>query len=124
MTLSTNGLAYDVELHEHPLHFFDAEPLRVVRGIVFDLRNLALTVHEILVVIEVAGIGRDPVVTAEIFGPNHFLARHQRFVELLAVTRPDDPDRMVVPGDDLADGPGEVADGRGRGLLNKDVAGP
>ena len=57
ITLSTDGLAHDVELHEHVLDLGDIQSLGIVRGVVVALGDRHLTFIEILVVVQLARIG-------------------------------------------------------------------
>ena len=72
-------------------------------------------------IVEVAVVIGDAVEAAEVDGAGHLLARDQRLVELLAMAGADDRDRVVL-AEDLLQRLGEVADGRGRRLLDEDVA--
>src|SRR5437764_13580573 len=85
-TLSIHGLAHDGELNEHLLRLFDIEPPRVVRRVVLSPRDLSLSLDEILVVVQVAGVRRDAIVLSQIFATRHFLTGYKRLVQLLAVS--------------------------------------
>lgn len=94
-----------------------------MRVIIPGRRHLLLAIDEILVVIEIAVVGGNAVVAAEILGPGHLLAGQQGLVELFAVPGADDLDLVVGP-EQLPHRQGEIADGRGRRLLDEGVALP
>ena len=93
----------------------------VMRGVVLKLRDLRLTLDEVLGVVEIARISRNTVIATEVLGPSHFFARDQRFEELFAVARADDLD-LVVSTQQIAKRLGKVTYGGGRGLLDEDIA--
>ena len=60
--------------------------------VVLDARDVLAALPEELVVVQVARVARDAVVVAHVYRTGHLLPGNQCLVELLAVTRADDPD--------------------------------
>ncbi len=105
------------EIH-HPLH---VEPPRVVRGVGLAEVQPRVAFGEVLVVVEVPLVRVDAEEVPHVLGAQHLLLGDQGLEELLAVARPDVLGlhvRTLKPEDRL----GEGADGRGRGLLDEEVA--
>ena len=82
----------------------------------------AIAIGEVLVVVEVTVVGRDPVEVAQVDGMGTLLIGEQSLVHLLTVPDADGLD-LVVGLEELPDRLGEVADGGGRCLLHQYVTG-
>ena len=88
----TEVLLDEAQAHKLLLHALDIQPARVVAVVVLDARDVLAAFLEELVVVQVARVARDAVVVPHVYRPGHLLPGHQSLVELLAVTRADDPD--------------------------------
>ena len=95
----------------------------IVRIVVFQGGNFRLPLGEVTGVVQVADIGRDTVIAAQVLGMEHFFARQKGLVEFLAVARADHPDGIIRLQEGL-ERQGEGLERGGGGLLNKDIAGP
>ena len=83
---------------------------------------LAVSVGEVLVVVKVAVVRRNPVEVAKVQGMYALLVGEQRLVHLLPVPDADGPD-FIVCTKELLHRLGKVADGARRCLLYQDVPG-
>ena len=95
---------------------------RFRRRVLSELNSPTVAFGEILVVVQVAVIGRNPIKIPHILGLRALLFRQQGFVHLLPVADADHLDRLLVAAEQLAHGLGLRPDGAGRSLLDEDVA--
>ena len=89
--------------------------------VVLGRRDHRLPLDVVLVVVEVAVVGRHAEIVAQVLGPGHLLAGEQGLVLLLAVARADDPDRIVRLVE-LLQGQRQGLDGGGGSLLDEEIA--
>ena len=80
------------ELQEELLHSLNVEARRVVGVVGVEGGGDLLPLDEVLVIVEVAGVGWDAEVVAHVDRLRHVFASDQRLVELLAVACADDLD--------------------------------
>ncbi|MNE33842.1 hypothetical protein D3C80_1275360 [compost metagenome] len=92
-----------------------------MRGVVIQLGDMLLAFDKVLLVVQVAVIGRDTVVTAHVIGLGHLFSGNQRLIELLAMAGADHFYR-VFPLEQLLECFCQVCDGRRWRFLHEDVA--
>ena len=106
------------DLLHHAVH---VQTLRVVARIGLLGLRLDFSLHKELVVVQIAVVCRHAEVVPHIFRAESLLARHQRFVQLLAVARADDIRAGIA--EKPLDALGKVADRAGICFLDEQVAG-
>ena len=82
----------------------------------------AIAIGEVLVVVEVTVVGRNPIEVAQVDGMGTLLIGEEGLIHLLTVPDADGLD-LVVGLEELPDRLGKVSDGGGRCLLHQDVPG-
>ena len=87
-------LLHAVYLQQQLAHVFDLQSVRVVRIIIFFQGHFTSPLAEVGRVVQIAIVGRHPIIAPEIFGRAQLFARQQGFVKLLAVSGADNPDRV------------------------------
>ena len=104
------------------LGFFQVQAAGVV-GV--ELRQgvpLVVALFEVLIVVEPAVVGGDPVEVPHVDGLGALLVGEEGLVHLLAVADADDLDFLLLAAEELADGFRLGPDGAGGGLLDEQVA--
>ena len=120
-------LLYEAQAHQLLLHPLDVKPPGVVAVVVLDGRDLLVSLHEELVVVQIPRVARDAEIVTHVDSPGHLLPGHEGLVQLLPVPRADDlhlrlPVFRVDLRVDLLQGRGEGVQGGRRGLLHEQVA--
>ena len=92
-----------------------------MRGVRLDLGQLCISLGEIVVIVQVTAVGVNAEEAGQILRPQHFLRGHQHLKELFPVARADGLHAEVGPLQ-LQHCMRQCLNGRGRGLLYKQVA--
>ena len=111
-----------LESRNHDFRLLQVQPPSIIGVELLDCDALSVALLEILVVIQVAVVGRDSVEVAHVLGLCAFFLGEEGFVHLLAVADADDLDVFLLAAEEFADGLGLGLDGAGRGFLDEDVA--
>src|SRR5471032_2558221 len=120
MTLSIKLLLDVVELEQQRLDPWYIQARCIVGGVIVQLGDPLLTLDKVLLVVQVAVVRRNPIVTPHVFGLGHFLAGNQRLVEFFAMASTDNLD-LVALAEQLLERFGQVTDSRGRGFLDEQI---
>lgn len=110
-----------IESQQLLLNLLNIQPLGVVGIVVNCLGQLLLPLDKIFVVVKIAIISRNPVITGQIIGVGHLLAGHQRLIKLFPMAGADHLD-FVLGIEEFKQRLGQIGNGRGRSFLHKDVA--
>src|SRR3546814_3468161 len=72
------------------LDLTDVEPLRIMGRVVLKRRDLLLSQREIKAIVQVAIVGRNTIIFAQVLNTRHLLTRDERFEKLFAVARSEE----------------------------------
>ena len=104
------------------LRFLEIQPPCIVGIELLNRCALDIALLEVLIVIQVAVVGRDGVEVAHVDGLRRLLLRQERLVHLFAVADADDLDFLLVATEEFAHGLGLRLNRTGWHLLDQDSA--
>ncbi len=115
---------HEIKLEQQAPHPLDIEACSVVRVVILAVRGLRQTLVallDILGIVEVATIRRNPEVIPHVLCTRHFLTAQQHLVQLLAVARSDYLDLVIRLANQRQNSVGKRFDRGSRRLLYKNI---